>query len=319
MILRILISALLTLLLLLISCSERNDFPILKGPYLGQDPPGITPELFAPGFITTDIGETCPAFSPDGKRFVFMRYDAREWDSGIKRYVTLITELKKGRWTKPEPIPLNLNTDYLDWDHNFGPDSKSFYFTSRRPQSGEGPGVPGDIWSIRLTEKGWSEPQRLPYPINTVEYHDANPCFARDGTLYFSSQRAGGYGESDLYFSELINGEYREVQNMGPVINTKFSEFDLQVSPDKSYVVFVSNRPGAHEGVDLYVSFRKTYGSWTEPKNLGEEVNTVGGVALTLTSDGKYLLFTGQGNSAGSDIYWIDTRIIEKLKPEELK
>jgi hypothetical protein len=53
---------------------------------------------------------------------------------------------------------------------------------------------------------------------------------------------------------------------------------------------------------------------WTEPVNLGEEVNTVGGVALTLTSDGKYLLFTGKGNEPNSDIYWVSTKIIEEKK-----
>lgn len=308
----------------IVSCYNiETEFAVLRGPYLGQKPPGMIPEKFAPGIVTTDIGETCPAFSPDGKRFVFMRYDAREWDSGIKKYSTLMTELKNGRWTKPTPLPLNLNTDYLDWDHNFGPDNETFYFTSRRPQSEKGPAVPGDIWMISLNKTGWSSPQRLAYPINTDDYHDANPCFTKTGTLYFTSQRVGGYGRSDLYRSEFLDGEFQEVENLGPVINTEYSEFDLQVAPDENYIIFVSNRPGGHEVQgyynDLYVSFRKKNGSWTEPKNLGEAINTIGGVALTMTSDSKYLLFTGKGKEPNSDIYWVSTTVIEDLKPEELK
>jgi hypothetical protein len=70
---------------------------------------------------------------------------------------------------------------------------------------------------------------------------------------------------------------------------------------------------------DLYVSFRKKDGSWTQPQNLGDEVNAIGGVAITLTSDGKYLLSTGKGEEPNTDIFWVSTKIFKKLKPEELK
>ena len=56
-----------------------------------------------------------------------------------------------------------------------------------------------------------------------------------------------------------MNGEYREVENLGPVINTEHSEFDLQIAPDESHIMFVSNRPGGHDCMgyrnNLYVSF----------------------------------------------------------------
>ena len=55
------------ILLVLINCSKKDEFQVLKGPYLGQKPPGTTPEMFAPGIISTGYDERIAAFSPDGK------------------------------------------------------------------------------------------------------------------------------------------------------------------------------------------------------------------------------------------------------------
>jgi Tol biopolymer transport system component len=49
----------------------QDDFPILKGPYLGQKPPGMTPEIFAPGIVSTGLDELNSVFSPDGDEFYF--------------------------------------------------------------------------------------------------------------------------------------------------------------------------------------------------------------------------------------------------------
>ena len=69
-----LMSSLALILMLLSGCTEQDDFPVLTGPHLGQEPPGITPELFAPGIISTkDNIEFAGTFSPDLKEFFFTR------------------------------------------------------------------------------------------------------------------------------------------------------------------------------------------------------------------------------------------------------
>ncbi len=72
-----------------------NDSPVLKGAYLGQDPPGMEPEIFAPGIISTGESEGCSAFSPDGKEFIFNKFR----DSKTFIYIMKETE---GGWSKPK-------------------------------------------------------------------------------------------------------------------------------------------------------------------------------------------------------------------------
>jgi len=75
----------------IIGFSQTNNFPVLKGPYLGQKPPGMVPVLFAPGIIsTTNKNEFCASFSPDGKEFYFNR--------GMK---IMVCTLKDGMWSSP--------------------------------------------------------------------------------------------------------------------------------------------------------------------------------------------------------------------------
>ena len=64
----------------------QKKFPVLKGPYLGQKLPRMTPEIFAPGIISTNNHEGCSGFTKDGKLFIFSRY----------RYGMFIIEKKNG-------------------------------------------------------------------------------------------------------------------------------------------------------------------------------------------------------------------------------
>jgi Tol biopolymer transport system component len=183
----------------------------------------------------------------------------------------------------------------------------------RPPIPGGDPPENGDIWKVDVTPAGWGEPVLLPPPVNGPGHHDSSPTLTADGTLYFFSSRDGGYGKSDIYRSHLIDGVHQHVENLGPVINTEHSEYDLVVSPDESFLVFSSTRPGGFSDVDLYVSFRTADDGWAAPKNLGEKINATGAVFPSLTDDGKYLFFQSRPNDCGT-IFWVDAAVIHALQ-----
>ena len=99
----------------------------------------------------------------------------------------------------------------------------------------------------------------------------------KDGTMYFFSNRKGGFGKSDIYHSRLENGEYKVVKNLSSPVNSEFSDYDSFIAPDESYLIFSSDRPGGYGKYnDIYITFRKKDGTWTEPKNLGYDFRDSG-------------------------------------------
>jgi len=292
------------------SQKDTETFPELKGPYLGQKPPGMTPEIFAPGIISTGATEGASSFSNDGRFYLFAR--ARSKQEGI-----FIMEQINGVWSKPRLAPFSAGKH--DWDFMLAPDGKTVFVASGRPTREGGPPLRDhQIWVSKRTDTGWSEPRLLPFPVNSGQ-HDSYPSVTKDGTLYFFSRRDGGLGHGDIYRSKLINGEYTQVENLGKSINTEYHEVDPFIAPDQSYLIFCSNKPGGCGKEDFYLTFLKDDGSWTVPVNMGGKVNSPHQEYIPyVTPDGKYFFFTSD-KSGNRDIYWMDAKIIEELKPKELK
>ena len=288
---------------------NETDFSQLKGPYLGQKPPGMTPELFAPGIITTDISEGCSGWGNDMEYFIFQRWIDRK----PRLY---IMNQNNGVWSVPELLPFV--DKYQVGDFTIAPDGKTLVFASNIfideiGTEGEG----GNIWIVEKTDTGWTEPKHIGLEINT-KYHDSYPCLTANGNLYFFSRRPGGYGDSDLYMSEYVDGEYQVPVNLGPKLNTKYHEWDTYTAPDESYMIYCSTMPEGLGDDDLYVTFKQQDGSWSEPVHMGNEINTDKSENRPYVSpDGKYFFYTStiRGNR---DIYWVDAKIIEDLKPKEL-
>ncbi len=107
------------------SLHSSKEFPVLKGPYLGQKPPGLKPELFAPGIVSTGQDEATPVFSPDGREFF---YSAK---TGPEKRLTIITsKIKEDVWTIPEIA--HFSGKYYDAVSSISPDGNSLFFISLR-------------------------------------------------------------------------------------------------------------------------------------------------------------------------------------------
>lgn len=297
-------------------CTQHDDMSAPKGPYLGMEPPGLTPEVFAPGIISGDEIEAGSGFVLEGNLVVFHRYFPEVPISTI-----FVTEARDSGWTEPFPAPFNSEQD--DWDFTVAPDGRTVFFTSTRPVCRGGkPSPHGNIWKTRLTATGWLEPRILESPVNTTEGGNQYPSVTLDGTLYFFSGRDGGFGSADIYRAERTDGKYVKVENLGNIINTEYMEGDPFIAPDESILIFASKRPGGFGGpLDLYISFRGEDGSWTPPVNMGSRINTNGEeFCPNLTPDGKYFFFCRHTkNVAGrmiGDLYWVDAKIIEGLQPD---
>jgi len=286
------------------------DISQLKGAYLGQKPPGMTPELFAPGIITTNANEGCSGWGRDMEYFIFQR----RINGNSRLY---IMNQNKGVWSAPESLPFG--DQYRVGDFTIASDGKTMVFASRISideigSESEG----GNIWSVKKTEAGWTKPEHIGLGINT-KYHESYPCLAANNNLYFFSRRPGGYGDSDLYMSQFIRGKYQTPANLGQKLNTGYHEWDPYTAPDESYMIYCSMIPGGLGEDDLYVTFKTADGSWSEPVHMGAEINTDKSENRPYVSpDGRYLFYASTKRGT-RDIYWLDARIIEDLKPKDLK
>jgi hypothetical protein len=134
-------------------------------------------------------------------------------------------------------------------------------------------------------------------------------------SVFHANNYEGGMGAADIYCSRFMNDRYHKPRNLGDSINSKYPDSCPCIAPDESYIVFQSVRPdNCSPGFNLYVSFRETNGTWTKARNLGKKINKREASLLKISPDGKYLFFKRE-----SDIFWVDAKIIEELKPGELK
>jgi len=282
---------------------DKSDFPILTGPYLGQKPPGMKPEMFAPGIVSTKKGwEAAISFSPGKKELFFTR---RATIGGIENRIFYMKEVN-GVWTKPEIA--SFGKEVMEFEALITPKGKTVLFSSDRPKPA-GINTKGDIWYSEKNDSIWSEAKYFVPEIN-----DGWAMFVSStdkGTLYFTGSYNKKYG---VFKSKLVNGKYTKPEYLPEEINYLRGASHPYISPDESYIIFDAQPEGMAK-TDLYISFSRKDGSWTKAVKMDETINATKTEGIpTVSPDGKYLFF-----HRDSDIYWVRTDFVEELKSKALK
>ncbi|TXT29149.1 MAG: OmpA/MotB domain-containing protein [Chitinophagaceae bacterium] len=158
-------------------------------------------------------------------------------------------------------------------------------FTGRFSEGGYGN---FDLYISYYTPQGWSEPQNLGSSINT-EFWESSPALSPDKrVLYFSSNRPGGFGGSDLYVSyRQPNGKWSAAQNMGPQINSAGDDQAPFIHADNQTLYYTSDGLTGYGGSDLFLLRKNSKGEWGLPENLGYPINTIENEgSLAVSADG---------------------------------
>jgi hypothetical protein len=276
------------------SAETPADRPVMKGPYLGMNPPGSEPTVFAPGVVSTDgFLEMGCTFSPDAGEIYFGRSETSEMSS---KWSIWVARERAGVWGEPEVA--SFSGVHRDFAPFVTPDGKHMLFYR---QGEESDGVREGTWIVDREEDGWGTPRF---------FYDAYCLVTADlRTFYFSTDHREQTSR-DIATLTFQDGTFSDVQDLRGDINSKEFDAHAYIAAGGDLMIFDSTRPGGFDRADMYVSYRSADGSWSKGYNLGESINKGHHHIPSLSPDGKFLFFSADG-----DLYWVSAKVIEELNP----
>lgn len=306
--------------------SDRIDkiLEMLKAPETGI-------KIYNIGGNINSLGrEYSPVITPDMKKIYFT---GRDRDDNIGGEDVFISFYTNNRWQISIPLSSKINTESNEYVSSISADGNTLVlFGNYINVLGR-----GDIFYSEKTKNGYSKVEQYPEPINS-KYWDADAYLTADGkAIIFSSERPGGTGEyypkgsyhhgmywgnTDLYvvLKEADGSWSKTAINLGPAINTMYTERTPFLHPDGKTLYFSSD---GHTGLgksDVFKSVRLSDTSWTEwsvPVNLGKEINTAEeDWGYKISTDGKHAYFSTIADMGfgEEDIYYVD--LPEEVQPE---
>ena len=209
--------------------------------------------------------------------------------------VMLSTGNTKADFTFGTPVPVpNINSEYLDGGPRISADDLSLFFGSGRP-GGEGH---WDLWVSTRTNRddSWGEPENLGPTVNSSA-EDAGPSISTDGlSLYFYSERSGGYKREDIWVTTRATpeDEWGEPKNLGPNINSMWGDAAATLSADGLTLYFCSDRPIGLGHDELWVTRRQTVDDdWGPAETMGPPIcSQYGDYSSDITPDGLIFFFS---------------------------
>ncbi|MDQ1769607.1 hypothetical protein GQR60_07430 [Labilibaculum sp. A4] len=262
--------------------------------------------------INTEFSEHSPGVTADESTMVFTSRrngTGSKIDSDGQYFEDIyISHRINGIWSDPVGIA-KLNTIDHDASISISADGQELYiYKAGYVNSRESEG--GDIYRSRLNGTKWSEPEKLAPVINSSSKESHISISADNRTIFFSSNRPGGFGGMDVYtVTKLPNGKWGRAKNLGPAINTEYDDDAPFIHPDGKTLYFSSAGHKTMGGLDIFKSVN-IKGRWTAPVNVGYPINsTDDDIYYTPTPDGKRAYFASyrKGSLGRTDIFLIKT------------
>ncbi len=265
--------------------------------------------------LNTKKSEYFPVLSIDGTLMYFTFAEGKKGGEDIY-YSQLIADT----WTKPKNLGAPFSTNENDAINSVSADGNTMVlFGSYKGFVGG-----GDNFYVQKTQAGWSQIKPFPKPLNT-QYWECDGFLTADGkAFFFTSDRPGGVGEfikggqfyhgeyegnTDIYVSVKNDSGWGKPINIGTMVNTPYAERSPFLHPDGKTLYFSSDGHYGLGSLDVFKTVRlndTSWSEWSEPVNLGKEINTSGyDVAYKISTDGKYAYFSSdrEGGKGGYDIY----------------
>jgi outer membrane protein OmpA-like peptidoglycan-associated protein len=262
----------------------------IKNP-VPYDPKNLGPNVNSP------LNDYFPGVTADGEILIFTRLINGNNEEFF------ISKKEGASWGPARNMGHPVNTPQNEGTISLSSDGQYIFFTGCNRPDGEGS---CDLYFSALDGDTWRKPQNLGFPINTRAW-DSQPSVSFDGkTLYFSSARPGGFGESDLWYSTYSKGKWSAPINLGPEINTTGSEQAPFIAKDDQTLYFISDGHDGMGEMDIFMSRRQADGSWGKAMNLGYPINThQQEMCISISADGEtaYIASQRPEGLGGLDIY----------------
>lgn len=280
--------------ILTLSSHSQESRQNLNGKYLGMEPPGLTPQVFAPGIISTEAKEFALTFTRDMDEMYFTRSGGK---ANLPTNTIMVSRQVLGQWKEPE-IAWFSGT-YFDFEPHITPDGRRMYFGSRRPLNDSDTSLKMRQWYLERIGDKWSSSTPVDSPISN--YPAMYISVAGNGNIYFSMDNE----VAGIWMSKFLNGRIMLPEKLPEEINHLPVPLHPYIASDESYILFDAKPNDTAQGSDIFVSFRNQDGKWRKAVALGPDINVSHEMCPSVSPDGKYIFFTRDG-----DIYWICAKVL---------
>lgn len=229
-----------------------------------------------------------PVLTADGEQILFTKRDGI--GNNDKEDIFMAFVSAEGNWSKPQSVAQAINSPYNEGTCSITADGNILIYTSCDAPDSHGS---CDLYIAYKQNGMWQKPKNMGKNVNSRSW-DSQPSLSADGRiLFFSSNRKGGYGGNDIWYSVIqTDGTWSEAKNLGKVVNTAKDEISPFMFFNNEILFFSSNGHQGFGGMDIFLS-RVKNGEFSEPENLGLPINDqLDQVALFITAQKDYAYYT---------------------------